>query len=83
MSFLMQVDADMFVDLIGKAIEMDTEDKLWEKWLVELPNMDKDSFTSFNDYKDKHFKSDSSTNKTDEEILRDAEGILKMMSNPN
>ena len=43
MSFLMQLDSDMFIDLVFKAIEMDVEEKIWDKWLAELPNMSEES----------------------------------------
>lgn len=69
---------DTFVDLLNKAIEQEAEDKLWQKWLVELPYMS-DKFIPFDEYKRKHFEEEE-TKKTDEEILQDADNILKMMS---
>lgn len=44
--------------------------------------MDEDTFVSFDEYKDKHLKTDASTDKTDDEILEDAENILNLMSGP-
>ena len=80
MSFVLDLDVETFVGLLDKAIEKDIEDKLWQKWLVELPYMDEKSFLSFDEYKEKHFKREYTQKKTDEEILKDAENILKMMS---
>lgn len=81
MSFFMQLDTDMFIDLVIKAIEKDAEDRLWEQWLAELPNMTEKTFIPFQKYRDKRFKrntADVNTDKTDEEILQDADNILKM-----
>lgn len=81
MSFFVQLETDMFIDLVFKAIENDAEDKLWEKWLAELPNMDKKSFVPFEEYKNKHFKyQETGSSVRDEEVLEDAESILKMMN---
>lgn len=80
MSFLMHMDSEMFADLVLKAIEKDVEEKIWDKWLVELPYMEKQ--LTFEEYKRKHYVTDTSTDKTDEEILQDAENILKMMNKP-
>ena len=76
----MELDSDTFIDLLNKAIEQDIEDKLWQKWLVELPYMDEKTFLSFDEYKDKHFKQKETQKMSDEEVLKDAENILKMMS---
>lgn len=75
----MESDTDLFIDLIYKALEKELEDKLWNKWLVELQHMDEKSFISFENYKQKHFQQ-KETEKEVEEILEDAENILKMMN---
>jgi hypothetical protein len=80
MSFVMELDGGAFVDLLNKAVEKDLEDKLWQKWLTELPRMDKQTFMTFDDYKARHFKKENK--KSDEEILQDAKNILKSMSKP-
>lgn len=74
----MELETDTFIDFIYNAYEQDLEQKLWEKWLVELPNMDKTTFIPFEEYKNKHFR--QKPKKTDEEIIADAENILKSMS---
>jgi len=81
MSFVMSLDVEILTNLIAKAFEKETEDRLWEKWLAELPHMDKETFISFENYKQKHFQKQESE-KEDEEILQDAENILKMMNKP-
>jgi hypothetical protein len=39
--------------LIKKAIEKDQEDRIFQQWVAQLPYMDKKSFVSFEDYKNK------------------------------
>ncbi|WP_200415937.1 hypothetical protein [Virgibacillus salexigens] len=58
----------------------DLEDKIWEKWLVDYSRMGEGDFISFDEYKDRHFKKENKQQKSDEEILNDAENILKLMS---
>lgn len=77
---MLNLETDVFIDLLKKAIEKDLEEKLWEKWLVELPHMDEKSFVPFDEYKNKHFRQEST--RSDEDILKDAENILKSMSKP-
>ncbi|MGJ9384252.1 hypothetical protein [Salipaludibacillus sp. CF4.18] len=83
MNFIMELDADLFVELIGEAMKKNTEDKLWSKWLVELPNMDPKKFVPFDKYVKMHTGNSNGSNetpKTEEEILQDADNILKSMS---
>lgn len=74
MTYISSMDADMFVELIDKAIEEDINERLWEKWLHEQTDM------NFDEYKERH---KPRPRKSDEEVLQDAENILKMMSKPN
>jgi len=39
--------------LLAKAYEKELEDSLWEMWKLQFPNMDKETFISFEDYKNK------------------------------
>ena len=83
MSFVMSLDVKIVAELIVKAFEKELEEKLWQKWLAELPNMNKDTFVSFEKYKENHLKPQVSISlRTDEEILQDAENILKLMNKP-
>lgn len=82
MSFVMSLDPQTLANLIIKAFEKEIEDRIWQKWLVELPHMSEKTFIPFEQYKEKHFKPETTTEKTDEEILQDAEYILKLMSKP-
>lgn len=79
MSFVMSLDVKSVANLIVKAFEKEAEEMIWQKWLTELPYMDKENFVTFETYKDKHFQKQE-PHKTDEEILADAENILKIAS---
>lgn len=79
MNFILEMPTDTFFDLIKNALEKDAEDKLWQKWLAELPHMNEQTFVSFEDYKKKHYKPKNTT-QTDDEILADAAQILQNMS---
>jgi hypothetical protein len=73
MNFILSLDSDTFIDLVHKAIEQDVEDKLWQKWLQDGMEL------SFDEYKARHTKKQS---KNEDEVLKDAENILKIMSKP-
>jgi len=64
--------------LLEKALEKNVEKMAWEQWLVAYSKMDKDSFISFSDYLKKLKEPKVTDNRTEEEILEDVEGILKM-----
>lgn len=39
--------------LLSKAYEKEQENSLWEMWKLQFPNMHKETFISFEDYKTK------------------------------
>lgn len=84
MSFIMQLDSDTLIQLIDKAREKDIEAMLWQRWLVELPQMNEENFITFDEYKKKAFKrtKQETSTKSEEEVLEDANKILKSMSKP-
>lgn len=84
MSFVMQLDSETLIELIDKAREKDIEEKLWQRWLTELPRMNEDNFISFDEYKKQSFKRNEqeTSTKSEEEVLEDANKILKSMSKP-
>lgn len=77
MSFVMSLDTESFLGLINKAIEEDMNDKLWSKWLTFAPHMENQ--VSFEEYKRQHTQINP-IDRTDDEILTDAESILKMFN---
>lgn len=71
------LDTDLFIDVILNVIEKDIEQTIWEKWLAFSPHMETQK--SFTDYKKEHLGNGNNNNNnlTDEEIIKDAENILK------
>lgn len=81
MTFLFDIETDVFIDLICKAKEKEFEETVWERWLAELPLMHQGGkVTSFTDYLDKHREKRQQSKKSDKEVIEDAENILKSMS---
>ncbi|TWE06400.1 hypothetical protein FB550_102422 [Neobacillus bataviensis] len=80
MSFIMSLPAEQGINLYVKAVEKDIERQAWEQWLVAYQNMTKENFISFNDYF-KQLKQPQRVkdNRSDDEIIQDAESILKSM----
>ena len=70
------MDMDFNVDLFIYAIEKDKENKLWELWKLQYPQMDKENYISFEEYKNKNIKKQTS-NKTYEEIEKEMEEVEK------
>lgn len=58
-----------------KAKEESAIKRLWQQWLVDFSRMDKEHFTSFENYKKEAFKPKINTNLNKEEILKEAEKI--------
>lgn len=53
MTFLLSLPIDDLIALIRKAYDMRKDDRLWDRWLVELAHMNADTFVSFDEYKQK------------------------------
>ena len=70
------MDMDFDIDLFIYAIEKDKENKLWELWKLQYPQMDKESFITFEEYKNKNIKKQT-TQKTYEEIEKEMEEVEK------
>ena len=63
--------------LLGDAYKKDFEDRLWQQWLSVYPNMSKENFISFQDFKKGTLK--PKLEKVDiKEVLRDAGNIKAM-----
>lgn len=65
--------------LYRKASEKNLESRMWERWLVDYRNMNKDNFVSFADYTKKLTEPKRVDKRSEEEVIEDAENILKMM----
>lgn len=66
-------------NLILKAIEKDTEDILYQRWLIDYSKMDKKNFMSFEEYKSK-FIIRKVDNKSMDDVLKEAEEIKLKVS---
>lgn len=51
--YVMNLEIDDFVGIIKCAMEKESDERLYQMWLAIYPNMDKDTFISFNEFKDK------------------------------
>lgn len=58
----MNLDATEGLELIKTAYQKQAEERLWQRWLVDYSNMDQEHFMSFEDYKNKVFKPQNTTN---------------------
>lgn len=76
-SFVLSLPFEMGFELYMKATEKNNEDRVWEQWLVDYTRMDKNNFVPFSKYLEGMKVTDVSTTRTDEEIIEDAENILK------
>jgi hypothetical protein len=45
------MELDFNIDLFTYAFEKNADNVLWEMWKLQFPNMDKETFISFEDYK--------------------------------
>lgn len=76
----MDLDISLGIELIKKAYEKQADDILWDMWLAKYPWMDKDSFISFNDFKNnilKKVEQPKKPTKTKEEIITQSEMIIE------
>lgn len=79
----MELDLYYGFELIKKAYEEKTNSMLWDMWLAKYPWMDKESFISFEDFKDKMLGQANEAKKpieTKEEIIDRAEKIVAVFN---
>lgn len=80
MSFIMSLTAEEGIELYKRASDKNIEERAWERWLVDYSKMTKENFKSFADYlKDLKQPPRAKDSRSDEEIINDAEEILKSM----
>ena len=53
LEYIMQSDIETAERIIAKAREKENENRYFLQWVVQLPNMSKENFVSFEDYVDK------------------------------
>jgi hypothetical protein len=70
------MDMDFTIDLIIYALEKNSENDLFEMWKLQFPNMNKENYISFKDYKDK-FISKKHTEMSNEDIEKEMAKVEK------
>lgn len=79
--FVLNLPCGDFIKQILKAREKDNEEKDYKMWLSLLPNMGKENYISFDEFRNLGKKKQANeirTNKSDEEIIQDVEKILQI-----
>ena len=61
--------------LLVKAFEKEQEDGLWGMWKLQFPNMTKENYVSFEDYKAR-LSNPKHTEKTTEEIINEMLSVV-------
>jgi hypothetical protein len=80
MSFIMSMSAEQGIQLYIKAVEKDSERQAWEQWLADYTKMTQENFVPFSEYLKKLREPlKQKDNRSDEEVIGDAENILKSM----
>ena len=88
MNYIMNLDINDFLGLVDKAIEKERDKNFFAVWKELVPTMTKETFVSFEDYKSQLLRGSvkgktvdalSNNNLTDEELIEDAENIIKML----
>ena len=74
----MDSEYEIGINLINKSYEKVVEEKDWNLYCGVYPNMDKESFISFENFKNKKQDMNNAKHKTNDEILAKAEGIVKV-----
>lgn len=74
--YILNLNILEFLDIIKKAYEKETEQALWERWLVDYRHMTEETFISFIDYKERCLGQKIDTT-SKEDLIRLAERIEK------
>lgn len=53
LEYIMQSDIETAIRIINKAREKEKENRYFLQWVVQLPNMSKENFVSFDEYVDR------------------------------
>ncbi len=76
--YVLNLSFDDGLALYQKGLETAQNEKLWELWLAQYPNMTKETFVSFEQFKLNSRKS-AQVKRSEQEIVEDADNILKSM----
>lgn len=79
-SFIMSMPFEQGLNLFQKANEKNIEQRAWERWLVDYSKMTEENFVPFPKYLQILTQpKQNADNRSDDEIIEDAENILNMM----
>lgn len=78
-NYILRMPADEFISFYKLAKEKEREERIFLQWALQLPLMTKDTFTSFEDYKDKVTGKNIDTRST-EEMLNDIDEIERQFA---
>lgn len=80
--YILQLELGEGIEFIHRAFDQELEDRLWQQWLVEIPLMTKDSYETFEDYKNARVKPRTQVEKrsSKEELLMKAEAIKEKIT---
>lgn len=70
------MDMDFSIDIIIYALEKNTENEIFDMWKLQFPNMTKESYISFEEYKAKLI-SKKHTEISCEDIEREIDKVVK------
>ena len=70
------MDFDDFVVFWKRATEQERDERIFQQWLVQLPNMDNEHYTSFEEYRDKMTGANIDT-RSRAEIIKEIEDMHK------
>lgn len=78
--YILNLSFEEGCELISKAYEKEAEGRLWEQWLVDYRLMDKETFMSFEEYKNKSRLTSDNVEKelTKEQIEDKVKGIIEL-----
>jgi hypothetical protein len=71
----MNLNIDMGMELIYKAVEERDRQKVWEIWLINYQNMDNETFIPFDEFYAKFKQPQIISTKSTEDIIANAEAI--------
>lgn len=70
------MDFDAGMEMVKKAYEEKVKERMWQMYLVYLPNMSKENLISFEEFLELANESDEQDNRSAEEILEEVKNII-------
>lgn len=74
--YILNLEISDFIGLYIKTLEKKQEERLFREWVVQVPYMDKNSYTPFSKYLDSCLQSNKNII-SDKEIIKELEEVVK------